>query len=167
MQVEPVEGISVSDPLYHNGWEVIADPDGRITNLSDGQTYPYLFWESEGNATLQTPTEGFVVSRQDVASTLFDKLTLLGLNSQEIADFNEFWVPQMLSENKPYYFITFFSTTEIERTAPLTVTPKPDTIIRVLLGYKGLDHKIIVPELIIPTPPQRQGFTVIEWGGLL
>ena len=32
-------------PAYHQGWRVIAQPDGTLTNVSDGKPYSYLFWE--------------------------------------------------------------------------------------------------------------------------
>ena len=48
---------------------------------------------------------------------------------------------------------------------PLDITPTPDTLIRVLMEYKPLDDKIDLPEQILPPPPARTGFTVVEWGG--
>jgi hypothetical protein len=50
--------------------------------------------------------------------------------------------------------------------APLTVTPKPDTIIRILMDFKALEK----PEPAVGYPirtPERKGFTVVEWGGVL
>src|ERR1044071_9613313 len=39
-----------SEPDYGQGWEVIAHPDGTITDPAYVQTYPYLYWEaSTGN----------------------------------------------------------------------------------------------------------------------
>jgi hypothetical protein len=34
------------------------------------------------------------------------------------------------------------------------------------MDYKGLDEKINVPNLEIKTP-ERNGFTAVEWGGVL
>ncbi len=86
------------------------------------------------------------------------------MNKQERDDFLEFWVP-MLSR-APYYFITFISRSEIDRSAPMFIYPQPDTIIRVLMDYKPLTESISVKPLDI-TPTERNGFTVVEWGGVL
>ena len=32
-------------PLYKNGWNVIAEPNGTFYNLNDKRTYNYLFWD--------------------------------------------------------------------------------------------------------------------------
>lgn len=43
--------------------------------------------------------------------------------------------------------------------------PKPDTEIRVLMIFKGLEKKINVDEQKIVTP-KREGFVAVEWGGI-
>ena len=53
---------------------------------------------------------------------------------------------------------------EINENMPLEINPKPDTIIRVLMEFKGLDKPIYVKEQKL-TSPNRYGFTVVEWGG--
>jgi len=99
-------------------------------------------------------------------NTLNEKLSQLGLISKEISDFKEFWLPKMLAENKPYYFVTFVSRQVIDKLAPLSISPQPDTIIRVLMDYRGLDQYENVPGFDIKTP-ERKGFTAVEWGGVL
>jgi hypothetical protein len=47
---------------------------------------------------------------------------------------------------------------------PLTITPEPDTTIRVLMEYKGLENSIKVEEQSLETPG-RKGFVAVEWGG--
>jgi hypothetical protein len=166
VSVMPTGGMTVSDPVYNHGWNVIADPNSNLTNLANGKVYPYLFWEGRGDSVYQIPKNGFVTSKENLESLLNDKLSQLGLNQKEAKDFKEFWLPKMLLENKPYYYITFVSKREIDTLAPLKITPRPDTIIRVLMDYKGLDNYENVPKLNIMTP-QRKGFTVVEWGGVL
>ncbi|MFA6436400.1 MAG: hypothetical protein WCW30_04690, partial [Candidatus Gracilibacteria bacterium] len=82
-------------PQAQNGaWEVIASPDGT---LSDGnRTYDYLFWEgiSPLTETFQF-TDGFVVQREEIIPFLEEKLTVLGLNDSEQDDFISYWLPQM------------------------------------------------------------------------
>ena len=163
VNVKPTNGISISDPVINNGWNVVATPEGQLTNLADNKVYPYLFWEGYA-ANFVTPKEGFVIAKNEVPGFFDAKLSYMGLNNKEIADFKEYWVPKLAE--KPYYFITFIDQESIDRYAPLTVTPKPDSVIRVFFDYKGLDQKVNVPaqELKACT---RTGFTVTEWGGRL
>jgi hypothetical protein len=163
VQLAPVGGFSYTEPLYNNGWNVIADPLSNITNLADGKTYPYLFWEGTGGM-YQTPTKGFVVAQSGVHALLENKLSLMGLNNKERTDFEEFWEPKM--QSSPYYFVTFMGNSVMDQIAPLTIIPKPDTVIRILMDFKSLQHLISVEGFNIHTP-QRKGFTVVEWGGVL
>lgn len=163
VRVAPNGGFSITDPVYPDGgWDVRAYPDGRLVTR-DGNQYPYLFWEGTG-LNYQRPDTGFVVSRAQVAQLLADKLTLLGLNATERADFMEFWVPRM--QSAPYYFITFVDQQSFDQLAPLTVTPGADSIIRVFMDYEPLTAPRAVQPLEITTPA-RNGFTVVEWGGAL
>ena len=162
VNVKPTSGISYSEPVISSvGWQVTASPDGTLVDRA-GKVWPYLFWE--GFATnFVTPKEGFVVAKNEVSKFFDLQLTQLGLNQKEIADFKEFWVPRM--QTKPYYFVTFIPQNIFNSYAPLTVTPVPDTIIRVFFDYKGLDKPVIVPTQVLPATPSRTGFTVVEWGG--
>ncbi|HCL47452.1 TPA: hypothetical protein DHW58_00470 [Patescibacteria group bacterium] len=164
VNVKPTSGISYSEPVISaNGWRVTAQPDGTLTDAS-GQTWPYLFWE--GFATdFATPKEGFVVEQSEVSQFFSNKLSQLGLNTTEIADFKEFWLPRL--SDKPYYFITFIPQAAFDSYAPLTVIPTPQTVIRVFFDYCGLDQPMVVAPQILPPTPARVGFTAVEWGGRL
>jgi hypothetical protein len=166
VKITPTGGLTASEPDYGNGWNVIADPDSNIKNLSDGKIYPYLFWEGWSDSIYKMPNTGFVADRNNLENLLDEKLAKSGLIQKEISDFKEFWLPRMLSENKPYYFVTFISRQAIDKLAPLEINPKPDTVIRVLMDYKGLDAPVNVPGFEIKTP-ERKGFTAVEWGGVL
>ncbi len=163
VDVEPEGGISISEPELGDGWDVVATPESKIYNFGDRGVYPYLFWEGYAYDFV-TPEEGFVVEGSEVSKFFDEKLAVLGMNDVEIADFKEFWVP-LLSED-PYYFITFISQEDFDKYAPLTVEPAPDSVIRVFFDYKGLDEKPNVIEQKLVTP-EREGFTVVEWGGRL
>lgn len=69
-------------------------------------------------------------------------------------------------QGAPYYFVTFFGKREMDQLAPLTVSPKPDTVIRLLMDFHPLQQPIEVKGYDIRTP-ERKGFTVVEWGGVL
>ncbi len=165
VKVAPKGGFSFTEPNYDakTGWNVFTTTQSVITDLRDNKTYPYLFWEGRGGL-YQTPEKGWSVARDDVPNFINQKLTTFGLNKKEIADFSEFWLPKM--KNAPYYFITFMGNQTMNDIAPLNITPRPDTTIRVLMDYKELQTPIDVTGFSIRTP-ERKGFTVVEWGGVL
>ena len=164
VQVSPIGGFSKTIPTYpDNGWNVIASPDGTITNTADHKTYPYLFWEGRGGI-YQKPERGFIVKNSEIETFLRDKLTALGLNEIETRDFMEFWQPKMTES--PFYRVSFYGNQVMDQLAPLSITPKPDSIIRILMDFEGIDAPIEIKPQIIRTPT-RDGFTVIEWGGVI
>ncbi len=163
VKVYPKGGFTFTEPEYNDGWKVMATPKGELTEISSNKKYPYLFWEGRGGI-YKTPKRGFITETKNLNKFLTDKLTELGLNQKEIADFLEFWEPKM--QEKPYYFVTFLGNKEMDSIAPLEINPKPDTTIRVLMDYIPLDKPIEVEGYKIKTP-ERKGFTVVEWGGVL
>lgn len=163
VKVDPVGGMTYSDPDYGQGWKVQAHPDGSLFHPATGNTYPYLFWEGRGGIYEQ-PRKGWSVARADVESFLTDKLTAFGLNTTEINDFKEFWLPRM--QAAPHYFVTFLGTRQMDALAPLTIDPRPDTVIRVLMDFTPSQTPVDVESFPIHALPRR-GFTVIEWGGVL
>ena len=163
VEVAPNNGFKITEPEYHDGWYVRANPQGEIYNYRDQKTYPYLFWEGYG-LDYRMHDKGFVVARAELKSFLEEKLAQLGLVAHEYDEFIEFWLPRM--QEKPYYFVTFMPQDDFEKLAPLDISPRPDTIIRVFMDYKGLDQFESVIEQEIITP-ERRGFTVVEWGGAM
>lgn len=166
VQVKPAGGVTVSIPEYKKGWKVKASPDGKITDLATKQEYPYLFWESKDVNTEIDLSKGFVTPVKDLEKFFTEKLTALGLNQNEINDFNEFWIPSIQKEGKPYVFITFYNQDRIDAEAPLFISPKPDSVIRVYFDHKSLDKPIKVEPQEL-TANERKGFAVVEWGGRL
>lgn len=166
VQVKPTGGFTITEPNYtQNGWNVLAKPNGTLLNLdpTDNKTYSYLFWEGHSYNYTQ-PTQGFVMSKNEVDTKVSMLLQKLGLNQKETNDFMEFWSPKLKSSE--YVFVTFVPQSEFDKMAPLTVLPKPNTTIRVFMDYKPLDKPIQITEPKIKTPT-RNGFTVVEWGGVL
>ena len=109
-------------------------------------------------------SDGFIVSREDTVSFLEDKLARLGLNEHEAEEFIVYWLPKLKQNN--YNYIRFATMDEINNAMPLDINPNPDTIIRVMMTFKGLDKPIEgIAEQQLPTTPTRDGFTVVEWGG--
>lgn len=164
VEVAPRGGFSFTDPEYGDGWEVTAYPDGRLVQKSDGKTYPYLFWEGRG-ALYAEPESYFVVAQEDVSMFLSETMASLGFVTHEIADFKEFWLPRM--QDAPYYKIGFHGKAVMDSIAPLTLSQKPDTVIRILMDYSPLQEKIEANEPRLPKTPERKGFVVTEWGGVI
>lgn len=159
---KPENGVTVSEPALGNGWNVTAFPNGKIVDEA-GKVWPYLFWE--GFSNLETPKEGFLLHQDGLGAFFDEKLSLIGLNAQEITDFKDFWMKK-LNEDK-FYFISFVSQAELDKHAPLQVEPKPDTAIRVFFDYSTSDKPFAFTEQTLERGPARNGFTLVEWGGEL
>jgi hypothetical protein len=130
--------------------------------MRDGTTYDSLYWEGTG-VGYQTPTEGFVIKDGNVDAKLKAILARYGLNGTESREFRGFWVPKMTGA--PYYRVSFL-TSEWSKAAPLLVSPAPATSIRIFMDWQKLNAPLSIPEPKIQTPV-RNGFTLVEWGGLL
>ncbi len=154
--------ITKSEPNYGSGWNVLALPTGQLFT-TNGKQYKSLFWEGTGQ---QYPavTSGSVIAQTDLAQVLPAQLKELGLNKQEASDFLDFWLPKLPST--PFVRVTWFGTQQMNQLAPLTITPKPDTLIRIFMDFEGLNQPIAITSQSLSSPA-RQGFTVVEWGGLL
>lgn len=151
-------------PLYKNGWNVIAEPNGTLYNLDDKRIYNYLFWDGSYNFTTKhyQYENGFYVKKDDNITFLQEKLELLGLNNTEINDFVVYWLPE-LNKNEEN-FIHFWVNDNIDNSSILTINPKPDTLLRVFMEFKSYngEQKLPLQELYLTS---RKGFTVVEWGG--
>lgn len=146
-------------PEYRDGWTVTASPDGTLTD-TDGLRYNYLYWEANLN-TAYDFSEGFCVKGSDTAAFLEKALAELGLDRREANEFIVFWLAQM--QNNPYNIISF-QTDAYTDAAVLDVTPQPDSVIRVFMAWQPVEEYIPIPEQEL-TAPDRNGFTVVEWGG--
>ena len=151
-------------PLYKNGWNVIAEPNGVLYNLDDKRTYNYLFWDGSYNFTKKhyRYENGFYIKKEDNITFLQEKLELLGLNNTEINDFVVYWLPE-LNKNEEN-FIHFWVNDNIDNSSILTITPKPDTLLRIFMEFKAYHGEEKLPKQELTTTP-RKGFTVVEWGG--
>ena len=146
-------------PAYNNGWNVTAAPDGTLTD-TNGQTYNYLYWEGETYAQYDM-SKGFCVKGEETAVFLEDALAKLGLNRREANEFIVYWLP-LMEQNE--YNIISFQTDIYTEAAQLKVNPAPDTLIRVFMAWQASETAVDLPEQEL-TAPERNGFTVVEWGG--
>ena len=106
-------------------------------------------------------SQGFCVPGGDTAAFLEDALAQLGLTRREANEFIVYWLPQM--ERNAYNLIAFQSDAYTDH-AVLTVTPEPDSVLRVFMAWKPLKSAIDLPAQDLPAF-SRDGFTVVEWGG--
>ena len=154
--------ITVSYPKYTTGWNVLAKEDGTLTDLSTNKNLYSLYYESENLLNFKVENDGFIVKGSDASTFLEEKLAILGLTEREAEEFIIYWLPKL--EANKYNYIRFATLDEINKNMPLEINPNPDTIIRVLMTYKGLETPIDITEQQLETPT-RTGFVAVEWGG--
>jgi len=148
----------ISEPTYGDGWNIEVTPDGLINGF-----YKYLFYEAEVTTTI-IPNEGWCVKFENLEFWMDDILNRLGFNENEINDFKEYWLEELPFSN--YYEIHMLEEKFLEEHLKLVISPKPNVIIRAMFTFKPLEKEIstIKPDLITPT---REGFVMVEWGGIL
>ena len=155
------ENITCDYPEYGDGWSVVAKPSGDLKELNSDKNLYCLYYEASMDS-VYVENEGFVVKSADTADFLDEKLKILGLNDKERNEFIIYWLPKL--EANKYNYIRFLSQDEINSCQELNIAPKPDSMIRIMMSYKGLDRPISVKEQKLD-PIKRAGFTVVEWGG--
>lgn len=191
--IEPRGTLSIDIPKYNpeKGWRVLAEPNGCLTDLQPNLTtkesiekytnkfgleyvsksqnsgkYPYLYWESIREEDYAYNPKGWLIKSNEVKEFLNNKSEEIGFNEQEKDDFVSYWVYKIDETDKPFYKLSFFFTNEFDIEHPMNITPKPDSIYRVMLQVEAFNEE---PELSIQ--PQeierinREKFFVLEWGG--
>lgn len=156
------QNITVSYPKYNNSWQVIAKPNGDLKDIKTNRNLYGLYYEAKNNESKINLEEGFCVKKENIVSFLEEKLSILGLNEREANEFIIYWLPRL--ERNEYNYIRFASISEINKIMPLEVSPQPDTIIRILMEFKGLNKEIKVKEQEL-SKVNRNGFVLVEWGG--
>ncbi|MDR1101281.1 MAG: S-layer homology domain-containing protein [Clostridiales bacterium] len=147
-------------PKYNGAWHVLAQPNGDLLDLDTNRHLYSLYWE--GGQVRTELDEGFCVKGGDSIAFLEEKLEILGLSEREANEFIIYWLPLM--EANEYNCIKFLSRAEIDEIMPLTITPTPDSVIRVMMVFEGLSAPVDVREQQLERVT-RSGFTVVEWGG--
>ncbi len=149
--------LTLTEPLYGNGWNVTATPEGLIDNK-----YDYLFYEAELNK-IEIPDEGWVVAYEEIESWFDEYLPQMGLNTKEKEQFKEYWLKNLRKAN--YYEIKLLGDKFLSENMDLIIAPKPETILRLNFYFRPLNtkHELKAPEI---KKIERKGFTVIEWGGI-
>ena len=162
VQLGNKEQITCSYPQYTTGWNVIAKPNGDLKDIDTNKNLYSLYYESNNVIEFKVEKDGFVVKGEDSAEFLEEKLKILGLTDREAEEFIIYWLPKL--EANKYNYIRFATREEIDANMPLTIKPMPDTTIRILMEYKGLENSIEVEEQNLEKT-ERKGFVAVEWGG--
>ena len=123
------------------------------------------------------PKKGWVIKKQNLASFFDEILPQTGLNQKESRDFTEYWIPRLENEiSTDYIFTTFIPESQINEidsfeisslSSPRTSNLEPRTSIRVRAYFKPLEEWEEISPQTLPSPPDRKGFTLVEWGGIL
>ena len=154
--------ITCSYPKYKESWKIIANQNGTLLDQKTNRELYALYYENNNVKDYKIEKEGFVIKGTESAEFLEEKLAILGLNERESEEFIIYWLPKL--EKNKYNYIRFASKEEIEENMPIEFSVEPDTLIRIMMTYKGLNKPIKVEEQELSTPP-RNGFVVVEWGG--
>lgn len=156
-------GLSKSVPAYDegSGWSVIARPDGTLTDIASGKDFPYLLWEGKPAPFNFDMTKGVVVAGSQTKTFFEKQLPAIGLNKKETDAFIAYWLPKLQGNR---YNLIHFAGTGYTDYAKLTVTPRPESLLRVFMAFEPLENPVKVSPQSFP-PFHRTGFTVVEWGG--
>jgi hypothetical protein len=111
-----------------------------------------------------TIDQGVIVENKDLVPFLENSLKTLGLNYKESQEFIIYWLP-ILEKNQ--LNLIKFETNKYNELQPIEITPKPDTLIRVMMVFKKVSKKdnIKIKKQILKKN-KRTGFVAVEWGGI-
>lgn len=156
---------TVNNNIY--SWDVLAKEDGTLFD-ENGNEYSYLFWEATGYES-ESFDEGFCVKGSETGEFLREKLAEIGLTPEEYNEFIVYWLPKM--QNNEYNLIRFDgldANDAYNRNYALTVTDEngnsADSVLRVMMVWEGTDTYTEIEPQEFETF-ERNGFTVVEWGG--
>lgn len=122
-----------------------------------------VWWEGVWRH-FEPPRRGFSVAREDTRSFLRTTLAKLGLSDLEANDFIATWAPRL--EESPYNTIYFYDRKTVDELVPMTLSPEPDVLLRVMMDFRPTEGPETIEPPVLPTPSKRDGFTVVEWGGV-
>ena len=156
------DNLTTTYPKYKNNWSITAYPNGDLYD-SDNKYYYALYWEELKNHEV-TFNEGFYVNKDNAIEFLESKLTTLGLSPRERNEFIMYWLP--ILEKNEHNLIYFEQTEERDNYSKITITPKPDSILRIAMHVKKVNGKVNIKEQKLNTF-KRNGFVAVEWGGVI
>ena len=157
---EHPEFLDTTYPKYVDKWEVKAHSNGDLYD-NDGAYYYALYWDEKQVHSVDFST-GYYVEKDDAISFLEQKLSYIGLSRREANEFIMYWLPILEKNEKSLVY--FELTEERESYNKLNISPKPDSMLRLVIHIKKVDQKVNIPKQSL-TKFQRKGFVAVEWGG--
>ena len=156
------EDIIYSYPNYTTEWNITATPNGDLTDSSTGDKLYALYYEANTDDSYVFEN-GFVVKSDESADFLEEKLSKLGLKPKEIEEFIISWLPKL--EENEYNLIHFNIKENDETNETLAITPKPNSVANIRMVFTNANETFNIKEQQL-TPIKRDGFTVVECGGI-
>lgn len=149
-------------PKSNGSWEADITESGQLS--CEGKLLDYIYWDGRFSPAVSASDlhSGSIVMSGQVISFLEKALKDLGLNEKEKQDFISFWGPKLVKHDASY---VHFATASYQAKVPLIVTPEPDHVIRIFMVYAPAEVIDFTPVPQKFSPEQRNGFTVVEWGG--
>jgi hypothetical protein len=157
---EHPELLETTYPKFTGKWEVTAYKNGDLYD-KNGNYYYALYWDEVKVHSVDFST-GFYVEADEAIDFLEEKLTYIGLNAKERNEFIMYWLPKLEKNGKSLVY--FELTEERESYNKINISPKPDSLLRVVIHVKKVDKKVDIKKESL-TKFKRSGFTAVEWGG--
>ncbi len=157
---EHPEYLETTYPKFINSWNVKAKSNGDLYDKNDKYYYG-LYWDEKKVHSVDFST-GFYVEDKDAIDFLEEKLEYIGLNDKERNEFITYWLPIMEKNKKNLVY--FELTEEREGYNKINISPKPNTLLRVVIHIKKVDKKTDIKKESL-THTARRGFVAVEWGG--
>lgn len=150
-----------------NTWKMKTTLSGNLIN-EKGVEYPYLFWEAKQNESSFNGTKANsneLIAGKDLVTYFEKELSKLGLNAKEKTDFITFWCPKFVDSKMVQ--IQFYVDDNCSLIGDLDISPKPDNLRRIYVTFQKNPVVVtdFVPQELNVKAIQRNGFTVVEWGG--
>lgn len=158
--------LTATIPEYGDGWQVTADKDGRLTDMS-GTDYGYLFYESMTEASIFELDAGWRIPADARKACFEEILGELGFNEQETADFTEFWTNKL--EESEDYIMYPQGTGLVDLAMPVSIEEEPDSLERRWFVFVKDDGRQVKAPTGYELSRGGEGcsYYVIEWGGLI
>lgn len=157
---EHPEFLETTYPKYKGKWEVKAHSNGDLYD-NNGAYYYALYWDEKQVHSVDFST-GYYVDKDNAIEFLEKKLSYIGLSRREANEFIMYWLPILEKNEKSLVY--FELTEERESYNKLNISPKPDSMLRLVIHIKKVDQKTNIPKQNL-TKFQRKGFVAVEWGG--
>ena len=154
------EYLETTYPKFEGEWNILAYKNGDLYD-KNGKYYYGLYWDEKKVHNVDF-NEGFYVEKDNAIDFLEEKLDIIGLNKKEKNEFIMYWLP--ILEKNEKNLVYFEMTEEREKINKINITPKPDSLLRIVIHVKKVNEKTLIKEEKLKTF-NRKGFVAVEWGG--